>query len=159
MVEQVGLPKIIPDEFVENVPFLSNLAWSPEECGINPYGRVLYFLQFPGDAYMEEREQDIVWGLLIPVGDAERLREFITRKLELKSVNNSWRVNESNSPQFISFDHRTAHISIGMDEQCLVMLSSWWSDQKIQSSFLRNYLKFLILARIQVLYSPKLLQT
>ena len=47
MVEQVGLPKIIPDEFVENVPFLSNLAWSPEECGINPYGRVLYFLQFP----------------------------------------------------------------------------------------------------------------
>ena len=130
MVEQVGLPKIIPDEFVENVPFLSNLAWSPEECGINPYGRVLYFLQFPGDAYMEEREQDIVWGLLIPVGDAERLREFITRKLELKSVNNSWRVNESNSPQFISFDHRTAHISIGMDEQCLVMLSSWWSDQK-----------------------------
>ena len=47
MVEQVGLPKIIPDEFVENVPFLSNLAWSPEECGINPFGRVLYFLQFP----------------------------------------------------------------------------------------------------------------
>jgi len=130
MVEQVGLPKIISDDFVENIPFLNNLAWSPEECGINPYGRVLYFLQFPGDSFIEEREQDVVWGIIIPIGDSGRLREFITRKLELKSLGNSWRVSENESPSFVSFNHRTEHISLGMDEQCLVILSSWWSDQK-----------------------------
>ena len=86
MVEQVGLPKIIDSGFIDNVPFLSNLSWNPAECGINPHGRVLYFLQFPQDQFIKTREQDIVWGVIIPIGDQEQLREFILRKLELKNI-------------------------------------------------------------------------
>jgi hypothetical protein len=130
MVEQVGLSKIISDDFIENVPFLNNLAWSPEECGINPHGRVLYFLQFPQEQFIENREQDIVWGLIIPIGDVELLRDFIMRKLDLKSVGNAWRVKENTTPSFMSFHHRSSHISLGMDNQCLVVLSSWWSDDR-----------------------------
>ena len=130
MVEQVGLPKIIDSGFIDNVPFLSNLSWNPSECGINPHGRVLYFLQFPQDQFIKTREQDIVWGVIIPIGDQEKLREFILRKLELKNLSPAWRVKENSSPSFMSFHHRSAHISLGMDEQCLVLLSSWWSDQK-----------------------------
>jgi hypothetical protein len=130
MVEQVGLSKIISDDFIESIPFLNNLAWAPEECGVNPHGRVLYFLQFPQEEFIEKREQDIVWGLIIPIGDVDRLRDFIMRKLELKSVGNSWRVKENKSPEFMSFHHRSSHISLGMDDQCLVILSSWWSDER-----------------------------
>ena len=130
MVEQVGLSKIISDDFIENIPFLNNLAWSPEECGVNPHGRVLYFLQFPQEEFIEKREQDIVWGLIIPIGDVNRLREFIMRKLDLKSIGNAWRVKENTLPSFMSFHHRSSHISLGMDDQCLVILSSWWSDDR-----------------------------
>ena len=130
MVEQVGLSKIISDDFIENIPFLKNIAWSPEECGVNPHGRVLYFLQFPQEEFIEKREQDIVWGLIIPIGDVSRLREFIMRKLDLKSIGNAWRVKENTLPSFMSFHHRSSHISLGMDDQCLVILSSWWSDDR-----------------------------
>jgi predicted nucleic acid-binding Zn-ribbon protein len=130
MMEQVGLSKIISDDFIENIPFLNNLAWSPEECGINPHGRVLYFLQFPQEEFIEKREQDIVWGLIIPIGDVSRLREFIMRKLDLKSIGNAWKVKENTLPSFMSFHHRSSHISLGMDDQCLVILSSWWSDDR-----------------------------
>ncbi len=130
MVEQVGLSKIISDDFIENIPFLNNLAWSPEECGVNPHGRVLYFLQFPQEEFIEKREQDIVWGLIIPIGDVNRLRDFIMRKLDLKSIGNAWRVKENTLPSFMSFHHRSSHISLGMDDQCLVILSSWWSDDR-----------------------------
>ena len=106
MVEQVGLSKIISDDFIENIPFLNNLAWSPEECGVNPHGRVLYFLQFPQEEFIEKREQDIVWGLIIPIGDVNRLRDFIMRKLDLKSIGNAWRVKENTLPSFMSFHHR-----------------------------------------------------
>ena len=130
MVEQVGFSKIIPDDFLENVPFLSNLSWDPEECGVNPHGRVLYFLKFPNVEFIEKRKQDIAWGVIIPIGDQNILREFILRKLELKTLSNSWKIEENKSPSFISFHHRKSHISLGMDDQCLVILSSWWSDQK-----------------------------
>ncbi len=140
MVEQVGLSKIIADDLINNVPFLSNLAWDPEECGVNPHGRVLYFLQFPCDEFIGKREQDIVWGLVIPIGEQDQLREFILRKLELKTASNAWRIEENNSPSFMSFHHRTSHVSLGMDDQCLVILSSWWSDQK-DPAFLGEELK------------------
>ena len=140
MVEQVGLPKIIANDLINNVPFLSNLSWDPEECGVNPHGRVLYFLQFPQDEFIGKRDQDIVWGLILPIGDQDQLREFILRKLNLKNSSNAWRIEENNSPSFMSFHHRTSHISLGMDEQCLVILSSWWSDQK-DPQFLSEELK------------------
>ena len=139
MLEQVGLPKIIPNDFSGDIPFLNNLSWNPEECGINPHGRVLYFLKFPNEEFIEEREQDITWGLIIPIGDQNRLREFILRKLELKNLSNEWKIEELNSPNLISFHHRTSHISLGMDDQCLVILSSWWTDQK-DSDFLADEL-------------------
>lgn len=130
MVEKVGLPKIIADDFIKNIPFLGNLSWNPEDCGINPHGRVLYFLQFPQDEFISQREQDVLWGLIIPIGDQDLLREFILRKLDLKSLSSEWSVKENDTPSFMSFHHKSAHISLGMDDQCLVVLSSWWSDQK-----------------------------
>ena len=130
MVEKVGLPKIISDDFITNIPFLGNLSWNPADCGINPHGRVLYFLQFPQDEFLSQREQDVLWGLIIPIGDQDLLREFILRKLDLKSLSSEWSVKENTNPSFMSFHHKSAHISLGMDDQCLVVLSSWWADQK-----------------------------
>ena len=130
MVEQVGLPKIIANDFIDNIPFLGNLSWDPVDCGVNPHGRVLYFLQFPQGEFIEERKQDIVWGLVIPIGDHDQLKEFILRKLDLKSHSSLWNVKENSSPAFMSFHHRSSHVSLGMDDQCLVILSSWWSDNK-----------------------------
>lgn len=130
MVEQVGLPKIIANDFISNIPFLGNLSWDPEDCGVNPHGRVLYFLQFPQGDYKTGREQDVLWGLVVPIGNRDQLKEFILRKLNLKSHSSLWQVKENNSPAFMSFHHRTSHVSLGMDEDCLVILSSWWSDQK-----------------------------
>ena len=52
------------------------------------------------------------------------------RKLDLKSIGNAWRVKENTLPSFMSFHHRSSHISLGMDDQCLVILSSWWSDDR-----------------------------
>lgn len=139
MFEQVGLPKIVANDFTRNIPFLENLSWKPEECGITPHGRVLYFLKFPMDEHIESRDQDVVWGLIIPIGDSDRLREFILRKLDLKNISNLWSVKENTSPSFMSFHHRSSHISLGMDDQCLVVLSSWWSDKK-DPGFLDNEL-------------------
>ena len=85
MVEQVGFPKIISNDFLDNVPFLNNLAWAPEECGINPHGRILYFLQFPQEKFLEERNQDIVWGLIFPIGNYDKLSEFYTSKTKSKN--------------------------------------------------------------------------
>ena len=130
MVEQVGFPKIISNDFLDNVPFLNNLAWAPEECGINPHGRILYFLQFPQEKFLEERNQDIVWGLIFPIGNYDKLRNFILQKLSLKTLSNNWKVSENLSPNFMSFHHRNSHISLGMDDQCLVILSSWWSNDR-----------------------------
>ena len=130
MVEKVGLPKIISDDFITNIPFLGNLSWNPADCGINPHGRVLYFLQFPHHEFLSQREQDVLWGLIIPIGDQDLLREFILRKLDLKSLSSEWSVKENTNPSFMSFHHKSAHISLGMDDQCLVVLSSWWADQK-----------------------------
>jgi hypothetical protein len=130
MVEKVGLPKIISDDFITNIPFLGNLSWNPADCGINPHGRVLYFLQFPQDEFLSQREQDVLWGLIIPIGDQDLLREFILRKLDLKSLSSEWSVKENTNPSFMSFHHKSAHVSLGMDDQCLVVLSSWWADQK-----------------------------
>ena len=130
MVEKVGLPKIISDDFITNIPFLGDLSWNPADCGINPHGRVLYFLQFPQDEFLSQREQDVLWGLIIPIGDQDLLREFILRKLDLKSLSSEWSVKENTNPSFMSFHHKSAHVSLGMDDQCLVVLSSWWADQK-----------------------------
>ena len=130
MFEQVGLKKIVAKDFIENISFLRKLSWHSDECGINPYGRVLYFLKFPMDEYLDKRDQDIAWGLIIPVGDSNKLKEFILRKLDLKSSSYLWRVSENTTPSFISFHHKSSHISLGMDDNCLVVLSSWWSDNK-----------------------------
>ena len=96
MVEQVGLPKIIPDEFVENVPFLSNLAWSPEEVVLILMEEFYISCSFREMLTVRKGTGYSLGAYLYRLG--RTLAEFITRKLELKSVNNSWRVNESNSP-------------------------------------------------------------
>ena len=89
----------------------------------------LYFLQFPGMEYMEKRSSDVVFGLVLPIADQAKLKDFILRKLDLKSQNPIWKVVERDSPGFLSVQHKSAHVSLGLDEHCLVMLTSWWSDQ------------------------------
>jgi len=129
MMEEVGVPKILSDYLTKRVSFLGDLAWDPSSCGINPDGRVLYFLQFPGMEYMETRSSDVVFGLVLPIADQAKLKDFILRKLDLKSQNPIWKVVERDSPGFLSVQHKSAHVSLGLDEHCLVMLTSWWSDQ------------------------------
>ena len=46
MVDEVGLTKV-SDDFIDRIPFIGNLAWDPEACGIQSQGRVLYFYSFP----------------------------------------------------------------------------------------------------------------
>ena len=129
MVEEVGLPKIISDDLLLRAPFIKDFAWDPSASGVQPNGRVLYFLQLPGQNFREERSGDVLFGLVFPISDESNLKEFILKQLDLKSENPFWRVRENQSPQFYSIHHKTAHISIGLDQNCLVLMSSWWSDQ------------------------------
>tara|TARA_B100001115_G_scaffold179164_1_gene169575 strand:+ start:3606 stop:6359 length:2754 start_codon:yes stop_codon:yes gene_type:complete len=129
MMEEVGVPKILSGYLTKRVSFLGDLAWDPYSCGIKPDGRVLYFLQFPGMEYMDKRASDVVFGLVLPIADQAKLKDFILHKLDLKSQNPIWKVVKRDSPRFLSVQHKSAHVSLGLDEHCLVMLTSWWSDQ------------------------------
>ena len=129
MVDEIGLTKVFSDDFVDRIPFIGSLAWDPEACGIQSQGRALYFLQFPGDEYRESRAGDILFGLALPIADEDKFKEFIIRQLDLKDSNPAWRVAEVKSPDFLSIRHRDSHISVGMDKNCLVFLTSWWADQ------------------------------
>lgn len=129
MVDEIGLPKVFSDDFVDRIPFLGSITWDPEACGIQSQGRALYFLQFPGEEDRDNRSGDILFGLTLPIANEDRLKEFIIRQLDLKDVNPSWRVKEVESPNFLSIRHKDSHISVGMDQNCLVFLTSWWADQ------------------------------
>ena len=140
MVEEVGVPKILPMELLSKVPFLKDMLWDPQSCGIQPNGRVLYFMQLPGNLYQEKRPGDVLFGLVLPIGDDQRVKNFIFNQLDLKSQMPSWKVYENTLPDFHSIHHKSAHISIGIDQNCLVLLTSWWSDQP-DSRFLENEIK------------------
>ena len=144
MVDEVGLTKVFTDDFVNQIPFIGSLAWDPEACGIQSQGRALYFLQFPGFEDREERSGDILFGLALPIANEDRLKEFIVRQLDLKDANPSWRVEEIKSPDFLSIRHKDSHISVGMDQNCLVFLTSWWADQP-NPAFLDRELKEIFL--------------
>ena len=144
MVDEVGLTKVFTDDFVNQIPFIGSLAWDPEACGIQSQGRALYFLQFPGFEDREERSGDILFGLALPIANEDRLKEFIVRQLDLKDANPSWRVEEIKSPDFLSIRHKDSHISVGMDQNCLVFLTSWWAEQP-NPAFLDRELKEIFL--------------
>ena len=129
MVDEVGLSKVFSDDFVDRIPFLGSLAWDPEACGIQSQGRALYFLQFPGEEDRDNRSGDILFGLALPIADEDKLKDFIIRQLDLKDAVPRWRVEEVQSPGFLSIRHKESHISVGMDQNCLVFLTSWWADQ------------------------------
>lgn len=129
MVDEVGLPKIISEDLLSKASFIKDFAWDPSACGLHPKGRVLYFLQLPGRNYREQRSGDVLFGLVFPIADESSLKNFILTQLDLKSENPFWRVRENHSPEFYSIQHKSAHISIGLDQNCLVLMSSWWSDQ------------------------------
>lgn len=129
MLEEVGLPKIVSDDLSARIPFLGDLAWDPQSCGVEPNGRVVYFLQFPGGEFKDQRAGDIVFGLAMPIADEGLLKEFILRQLDLKSVSPRWKILENSSPDYLSIQHKTSHVSVGMDDHCLVFLTSWWADR------------------------------
>ena len=130
MVEQVGLPNKFLDEFVKNVHSYQNLMVTEDVVLIHM--EEFYISSSFREMLTGGREQDIVWGLLIPVGDAGRLGSLLPVNLN-KRINIYGELMRVIHP-ICFFRSSTAHISIGMDEQCLVMLSSWWSDQKISLS-------------------------
>ena len=144
MVDEIGLTKVFSDDFIDRIPFIGNLAWDPEACGIQSQGRVLYFLQFPGDEDRDNRSGDILFGLAIPIADEDKLKDFIVRQLDLKDANPTWRVEEMQTPDFLSIRHKSSHISVGMDQNCLVFLTSWWADQP-NPSFLDRELQEIFL--------------
>ena len=129
MVDEIGITKVFSDDFVDRIPFIGSLAWDPEACGIQSQGRALYFLQFPGEEYHDSRAGDILFGLALPIANQDKLKEFIIRQLDLKDSSPNWRVEEVQSPDFLSVRHKKSHISIGMDQNCIVFLTSWWADQ------------------------------
>ena len=144
MVDEIGLTKVFSDDFVDRIPFIGSIAWDPEACGIQSQGRALYFLQFPGDEYRDSRSGDILFGLALPIANEDKLKEFIIRQLDLKDSNPNWRVEEVQSPDFLSIRHRDSHISVGMDQNCIVFLTSWWADQA-DPSFLDEELQEVFL--------------
>jgi len=140
MVEEVGVPKILPMDLLTRAPFFKDMLWDPESCGIQPNGRTLYFLQLPSDLYREKRAGDVLFGLVLPIGDDLKVKKFILDQLGLKTQSPSWRIHENTLPSFYSLHHKSAHVSIGLDQNCLVLLTSWWSDQP-DSLFLENEMK------------------
>ena len=97
MLEEVGLPKIISDDLIARIPFIGDLAWDPQACGVEANGRAVYFLQFPGGEFKDQRAGDIVFGLAMPIADEARLKEFMLRQLDLKSVSPRWKILENSS--------------------------------------------------------------
>ena len=79
-----------------------------------------------------------------PIANEDRLKEIIVRQLDLKDANPSWRVEEIKSPDILSIRHKDSHISVGMDQNCLVFLTSWWADQP-NPAFLDRELKEIFL--------------
>ena len=144
MLEEVGLPKIISDDLSARIPFLGDLAWDPQSCGVEANGRAVYFLQFPGGEFKDQRAGDIVFGLAMPISDEGLLKEFILRQLDLKSVSPRWKILENSSPDYLSIQHKTSHVSVGMDDHCLVFLTSWWAD-KPNPGFLDQEMKEVFL--------------
>lgn len=129
MLEEVGIPKIVSNELCDRIPFLDDLSWDPQSCGIEPGGRVVYFLQFPSGEFKADRSGDILFGLAIPIADEGSLKEFLIRQLDLKSTYPNWKISENQSPDFLSIQHKNSHLSIGMDQHCLLFLTSWWGDK------------------------------
>ena len=124
MVEEVGMPKIIPDELLARVPFLKDMVWDPESCGVKPNGRALYFMQLPSESYQSNRPGDVLFGLILPIGSDEKVKNFILSQLDLKAQKPNWKVRENKLPDFHSIHHKSAHISVGLDQNCLVLLLS-----------------------------------
>tara|TARA_B100000886_G_scaffold9903_2_gene6374 strand:- start:687 stop:3410 length:2724 start_codon:yes stop_codon:yes gene_type:complete len=129
MVEEVGMPKIIPDELLARVPFLKDMVWDPQSCGVKPNGRALYFMQLPSESYRLDRPGDVLFGLILPIGSDEKVKNFILSQLDLKAQKPNWKVWQNKLPDFHSIHHKSAHISIGLDQNCLLLLTSWWTDQ------------------------------
>ena len=127
-MEEVGIPKIVLDGFVRRAPFVRNVCWDPEACGVANDGRFLYFLKFPGQLQRSGRESDVLFALVFPLDNAGVLKEFVLRQLNLKSASPEWRVVENISPGYVAVSHKSEHVSIGFDDNCLVALTSWWSD-------------------------------
>jgi predicted nucleic acid-binding Zn-ribbon protein len=128
MFEEVGLPKILSKNINKPIPFLEDIAWDPSSCGVNPDGRPLYFLQFPSMELSAERHLDVVFCLVLPVSDSSKLKEFILQELDVKAAKPKWKVTEDSSAGFFLVRHETRHIAMGMDDNCFLLMSSWWSD-------------------------------
>ena len=130
MLEEVGMPKIISRDLSDQIPFIEDIAWDPESCGIEPNGRAIYFLQFPGEKYRTDRSGDILFGLSLPIANEDRLKDFILRNLDLKAISPRWRIQENVSPEYLSIHHKTSHISVGMDQHCIVFLTHGGSSSR-----------------------------
>ena len=129
VMSEVGLPKVVLDEFVRNAPFVRNVCWDPKACGVDGDGVYLYFLKFPENSRREGHESDILFTLLFPLEDSARFKEWILSQFNLKTATPEWRVVENESPKYVAVGHRSGHISVGFNNECLAIVTSWWSTQ------------------------------
>ncbi len=143
-LEAVGLRKLILKDLVQRVPFLEDFCWEPGVFGVDGEARSYYFLKFPSSEWRDGRESDFVFALAFPLRDEGRLREELLYRLDLKGVDPEWRMVESVSPAYVSLRHKHEHAMLGFDENCLVVLTSWWGD-KPDPSFLENELREILI--------------
>ena len=140
MLEEVGIPKIISDQFLIRIPFLKDLVWDPRACGVGEQEKSFYFMQLPDVSYRNQRPGDILFGLILPIKDEAKLKNFILSQLDIKAEKPNWKVHSNTLPDFHSINHHSAHISIGMDKNCLLLLTSWWTDEP-DSAFLDSEMR------------------
>lgn len=142
MMKEVALPKVILNDFVRRAPFIRNVCWDPKACGVSEDARFLYFLKFPGNLHRDERESDVVFSIVFPLEDSAKLKDFVLRQLDLKSAFPEWSVTEHASPGYVSISHKSEHVALGFDNDCLVALTSWQSDDP-SPAFLSDELRDL----------------
>ena len=53
-----------------------------------------------------------LFGLALPIADEDKLKDFIVRQLDLKDALPTWRVEEMQTPDFLSIRHKVfSHLS------------------------------------------------
>ncbi|MGE4550299.1 MAG: hypothetical protein AAEJ57_02840, partial [Opitutales bacterium] len=142
-LEAVGLRKVVLQDLVARVPFLEDICWEPNVFGVNGDARSYYFLKFPSPEWRDGHASDFVFALIFPLANEGRLREELLYRLDLKGIDPEWRMVENVSPAYVSLRHKHEHAMLGFDENCFVVVTSWWGD-KPDPAFLENELRNIL---------------
>ena len=76
------------------------MVWDPVECGVQPNGRAFYFTQLPTEMNRVERTGDVLFGLILPIGNEDKVKNFIIGELDLKSQKSKLESSAKQVPDF-----------------------------------------------------------